>query len=586
MQDLISVFLGVWFLNPNAGNPAMPESLHRVLPGVHSVRDAGDKLEMRSAGISFDSFGALEANAYAVPKGPQNLLFQFPQAPAKAQSLVSAPLGIIGAFVTGKPIYNPISTITYNGQGIWHRDAVNDNGASGNLLSILLAGEGKHSPVIGYALDGYPIYGPYAPGATRSSYRLRRITERTSLADGTWLTPGQHGPPVSAIEPLGSFIEDYEYCEGSGDLDAHNGRFAATPEFPKGTYAYSLSTDGRGGLTYPYLVGPTYYGAPLAAPVKQIRFAVKGADGKSQRFPELVHEKPLHLILVSDDLNDFMHVHPELGEKNEFGIDVEFPRPGRWHAFAQSTPAGGVNQVERRAMEIEKSTPRAAPPRTIAVKMDAPTLLTGRDLRIRFALTDAKTGGPVNDLQPYLGAWGHFILISEDKKTFIHAHPMEAAGTAHDHSVPLGPSPEMIEIVTGFDKPGRYKLWAQFQRGGVEQVVPFWVDVAAGAAVTEKGVPAGATLVTVTDRGYSPAEIVAKSGEGLRLAFRREGNTNCGGKVVFPALGISRDLPAGESVLVELPALKSGTYRFTCGMGMYKGAVVARDADAINPLDR
>ncbi len=577
MQDLISVFLGVWFLHPNARNPALPESLRRVLPGVHSVRDAGDKLEVRSAGISFDSFGALEANAYDVPMGPQKLFFEFPRTPAKTQVSVSAPLGVIGAFVSGKPIYNPISTVSYNGQGIWHRDAVRANGASGNLLTILLAGRGKYPPIIGYALDGFPIYGPHAPGATRSSYRLRSIEERTVLPDGTKLAPGQYGPPVSASEPLGSFVEDYEYREGAGDLDAHNGRFAATPEFPNGTYAYYLSTDGQGGVSYPYLIGPSYYGTPLATPAKQLRFAVKGIDGKNQRFPETVHEKPLHLILVSDDLNGFMHVHPELGASDEFGINVDFASGGRWHAFAQATPAGGVNQVEHRVLEIDKPVPRMESTSTIAVKMDVPALVTGRDLRIRFTLSDAKSGSPLNDLEPYLGAWGHFILISEDKQIFIHAHPEEAAGVVHDHSVPLGPSPDTIEIVTGFNKPGRYRLWAQFKRGGTEQVVPFWLDVAAGGPVTEQGVPAGATLVTVTDRGYSPAEIIATAGEVMRLAFRREGNTNCGGKVVFPDLGISRDLPAGEAVLVELPAMKAGTYRFTCGMGMYKGAVVARE---------
>lgn len=576
MQDLISVFLGVWFLHPNADNPAMPESLRRVLPGVHSVRDTGDKLEVRSAGLSLDSFGALEANAYDMPMGPQKLLFNFPKAPAKAQIPVSAPLGVIGAFVNGKPIYNPISTVSYNGQGIWHRDAVRANGGSGNLLTILLTWQGKHPPVIGYALDGFPIYGPHAPGTTRSSYRLRSIQERTSLADGTKLTPGQYGPPVSVSEPLGNFVEDYEYREGTGDLDAHNGRFAATPEFPNGTYAYYLSTDGQGRLSYPYLIGPTYYGAPLARAPKEMRFAVRGTDGKNQRFPETVHQKPLHLILVSDDLREFMHVHPEAGPADEFGINVDFARSGRWHAFAQSTPAGGVNQVEHRVVEIERTVPSIESAQTIAVKMDAPTLVTGRDLRIRFTLSDAMAGGPVNDLEPYLGAWGHFILISEDKKTFIHAHPMEVAGVLHDHIVSLGPSPDTIEIVTGFDKPGKYKLWAQFQRGGAEQVVPFWVDVAAGGMVIDKGVPAGATLVTVTDRGYSPAEIVAKAGEEVRLAFRREGNANCGGTIVFPELGIRRDLPAGEVVLVVLPAVKIGTYRFSCGMGMYKGAVLVR----------
>ncbi len=538
--------------------------------------DAGQNWEVRSAGISLDSFGALEANAYEAPMGPKQFVFTIPKVARVAEASVQTPLGVIGAFVNGKPIYNAISTVSYNGQGIWHRDAVRENGASGNFLTKLLSGSGKHPPIIGYALDGYPIYGPFAAGAMRSSYRPRRITERTSLPDGIKLAPGQYGPPVSADEPLGSFVEDFEYVAGFGDLDAHNGRFGATPEFPKGTYAYYLSATAQGELSYPYLVGPSYYGIFLMGPPKELRFAVKGPDGRNQRFPEIVHEKPMHLILVSDDMQDFMHVHPELGADEQFGITPIFPRATRWHAFAQSTPAGGVSQVEHRMIEVKTGRARTqAPPPTIKVNIEVPTLETGTDLRIRFVLSDVTTGEPVNDLERYLGAWGHFIMISQDKKSFIHAHPMEPTGI-HDHTMPLGPSPSTIEIVTGFDKPGRYRLWAQFQRGGTEVNVPFWLDVVAGGALRSKEIPKGATLVTVSTQGYTPAEIVAKAGETLRLAFRREGNANCGGTVVFPELGISRDLPAGEVVLVVLPAMKTGTYRFSCGMGMYKGAVVVR----------
>ncbi len=126
-----------------------------------------------------------------------------------------------------------------------------------------------HSALLGYAFDGYPLYGPYAyqnadgtGGVTRmrSSYATRNITVRETLPDGTVLTPSQYGPPVSATYPLGYYAEDYEYVAGSGDLDQYNGRFAVTPEYPAGTYAYYVTVDADGHSVYPYDIGPKYYG--------------------------------------------------------------------------------------------------------------------------------------------------------------------------------------------------------------------------------------------------------------------------------------------------------------------------------------
>ena len=100
-----------------------------------------------------------------------------------------------------------------------------------------------HSPIIGYAFDGFPIYGAYGfsntngTGATRTmltSYRKRNITTRTTLPDGTVLPANQYGPAVSTQYPLGAYIEDYEFVPGLGDLDEYNGRFCVTPEYPSG----------------------------------------------------------------------------------------------------------------------------------------------------------------------------------------------------------------------------------------------------------------------------------------------------------------------------------------------------------------
>lgn len=126
----------------------------------------------------------------------------------------------------------------------------------------------QHSPLIGYAYDGYPIYGAYGYADTngtggivriRSGYQLRNITTRTTHADGS--TVGA-GPAVSTTYPLGYFREDYAYVANSSPeyLDEHNGRFSVTPEYPNGTYAYFATVDENWNSAYPYVVGPTFYG--------------------------------------------------------------------------------------------------------------------------------------------------------------------------------------------------------------------------------------------------------------------------------------------------------------------------------------
>jgi hypothetical protein len=140
----------------------------------------------------------------------------------------------------------------------------------------------EHSPLIGFAYDGYPIYGAYGfanadgtGGITRmkSGYQLRNITARTTWADGTDVTDG---PAVNSTYFLGYFREDYEFVAHpeSDYLDEHNGRFCVTPEYPAGIYCYFATVDANHNSAYPYIVGPTFYGVKSAGKVTSITEAV------------------------------------------------------------------------------------------------------------------------------------------------------------------------------------------------------------------------------------------------------------------------------------------------------------------------
>ncbi len=272
----------------------------RYSADVQQISYTATDVYVRSAGIPSYAVGPFGDGNPAAPTD-RAWLFRIPRNPTELSGTKTAtPLGPIGVLVNGLPIYNALDAMSYNNQSIWNQNAVVNEarGFDAGLghpapvrggatidgfvegiyhhhqlspsLVTLLGGiaPDRHSPIIGYAFDGFPVYGPFAFANSdgsggirrmRSSYRLRNITVRQTLPDGSQLPASQYGPDVSQ-RALGTYVEDFEFVTGLGDLDAYNGRVAVTPEYPRGTFAYFATTDEQGQNVYPYLVGPRYYG--------------------------------------------------------------------------------------------------------------------------------------------------------------------------------------------------------------------------------------------------------------------------------------------------------------------------------------
>ena len=115
-----------------------------------------------------------------------------------------------------------------------------------------------HSPILGFAYDGNPIYGPFAHENPLDSQSP--IVRMTSSYDINGSRPG--GPSLSQY-PLGTFTNDYSYVHKSGSLDENNGRFCITPDFPEGTYAYFITITSDQTPQYPYLLGENFYSLPV-----------------------------------------------------------------------------------------------------------------------------------------------------------------------------------------------------------------------------------------------------------------------------------------------------------------------------------
>jgi Cu+-exporting ATPase len=226
------------------------------------------------------------------------------------------------------------------------------------------------------------------------------------------------------------------------------------------------------------------------------------------------HERPMHLIAVSRDLQAFQHVHPEpTGAAGEYRVETSFANPGTYFLYDELTRASGATVVQRDELTVGAASDRPASlavdlvPKSIGTTRvslaGADTIRAGQESTLTFRLENPTTGQPIRDLQPYLGAPAHGVILSQDAEHFAHVHGEAVGGGAADPAVQAGASgsadhrsgdhehaaPAAGTTATGFgpeialhhtfDVPGLYKLWGQFQtRDGQVVTADFVVRVA------------------------------------------------------------------------------------------------------------
>lgn len=299
MSAQLSPQITSWIINVNnaTGYGGLPSN-------VQTVQYSASQVYVSCSSIPSYSIGPWAGNPN-VPSN-QNFVCKFTRTPMQnTLTTVYTPLGNMGLWSNGVSIFNPkdgqywnnvtssftmgATTNGYNRNALVYEGASFDNclghpGPGGTyhnhvnppcLYNATLTT--VHSPIIGYAFDGFPVYGAFAytningTGAIKrmvSSYVLAPSTGSVLLgantasaaASPTTPTSRNAGPPVNVTYPLGNMLEDYVYSAGSGDLDDHNGRFCVTPEYPSGTYAYFVTLNASLAPAYPFVLGPTYYG--------------------------------------------------------------------------------------------------------------------------------------------------------------------------------------------------------------------------------------------------------------------------------------------------------------------------------------
>lgn len=226
----------------------------------------------------------------------------------------------------------------------------------------------------------------------------------------------------------------------------------------------------------------------LPAPVQAgqpATLSITVRDGNGREVSQLTpsHEKPMHLFVISRDLRRFAHLHPSVAGAS-FRAPHTFEDAGEYLLFVDYQQPGRGQVVDRHSVHVTgPARPAAAAltesPRTqradgleLTLRSEG-ELRAGKGVTLHFDVSEVATGKPVVDLEPYLGAMAHFMVLSADAQDFVHVHALEtrSASRVSAHAV--------------FPRPGLYMLWAQVQRRGAVVTVPFVLRIGAGDARPE-----------------------------------------------------------------------------------------------------
>ena len=223
------------------------------------------------------------------------------------------------------------------------------------------------------------------------------------------------------------------------------------------------------------------FSPPNIPPNGRLGIEIRVRDPKSgaaiKQF-QIIHEKPIHLFVVSEDLEYFAHEHPELNSDGVFRHVTVLPKPGTYKLLADFMPEGGTPQLISRlvttagythglAASITKPAADLAPKHganlDVELVLDPPQPMPGKKTMMFFKLK------PAAGLEPYIGAWGHMLAASNDLIDTIHTHPIYVTEPV--------PGEKQVQFNLFFPREAIYRVWVQFQREGKVNTVDFTIPV-------------------------------------------------------------------------------------------------------------
>lgn len=202
----------------------------------------------------------------------------------------------------------------------------------------------------------------------------------------------------------------------------------------------------------------------------------KGNEG-TQVPLDIEMEKKLHLIIVSDDLDFFDHQHPEYQPSGSYDLTYTFPAGGNYLLFAGYKPTGAEDITDKLPVSVKGSLKNKVTFTKeklvdtegifkVQLKTESGKFSTGSTMHINAPILKDGKQLKADELDNYLGAKAHVVIISIKEKSYLHVHPEVENG--------------VLDLHASFDKAGMYRAWVQFQYQGKMYVTDFVLTVMQG----------------------------------------------------------------------------------------------------------
>ncbi|MFV2008739.1 MULTISPECIES: hypothetical protein [unclassified Micromonospora] len=301
------------------------------------------------------------------------------------------------------------------------------------------------------------------PGPGTSTVRLATGVAAVVLA---MLAGFALGRAVTAPTSIGT-----QYAADAADAADHTHPPGTAPHVHGGTdggdQISGLSVSAGG-----YTLVPVRRQLPIGDQV-DLRFQIIDADQRPVTAFDVVHDKPMHLIIARRDLTGYQHLHPTMAPNGTWSVPVRLAAAGIWRLYTDFTlrDSGGSPVALTLGVDLVVAgeyLPADLPAAADTAEVDDFTVRM-RGVAQRGVVTpllfEVSRAGQAPTLEPYLGAYGHLVALRDGDLGYLHVHP-EA---------------ELVDGAVKFwltaPSSGDYRLFMDFQVAGEVHTAEFTVTV-------------------------------------------------------------------------------------------------------------
>ncbi|WP_435120702.1 hypothetical protein [Micromonospora tulbaghiae] len=361
----------------------------------------------------------------------------------------------------------PESSSVTSGTGV-----VPDDSEAGSGAPAAQPGHAARSG--GAARSGDGAGGSAGPAVVdRETLRLALVVGGLVLAVLLGFGLGRMNAPVDPARPAGATAG---VATGGADGGAH----AHSPGTGAHTHDGATVTQGGGdGATGLSITSAGYTLVPstelVAGRAGELRFQIRDDQRRAVTRFAVVHDKPMHVIMVRRDLSGYRHLHPTMAADGTWSVPITAPEAGPWRMYADFTAVADDGRQVAVVLGADLTAsgayrPRPLPAAATSAAVDgftveyAGTPEVGKSVPLRFRVTG--TDGAAAALEPYLGAYGHLVALREGDLGYLHVHP-EPVRDGDD-----------VTFWLAAPGPGSYRMFLDFQVGGVVRTAEFTLTVA------------------------------------------------------------------------------------------------------------